>query len=379
MKPVFFLQSVVVALAGLCAPALASHHVFHITNNGSLRITALAMVFHLPDGTTVRQSYNVSIPLRVIKDISIPHSVVTSAGSTDTSSVCTIDLAITYSDKTSHWLMGADLCSSPNIDARDTAAYAYKYAEHATPIPDLTPPPTPAPATPRPSATPRTPAEEAFHRGQQYFDKGEFAAAIPFFSQAIKLSPRFQSAYAYRSQTYFLMGRFQQSLSDADAGLHIDITNSLLHYFRADTEWALGLNDSAVEDYNAASASHPEARAFITVLAVVAAREGGDQAQAKTLLAACLAGCKAAAETIQLLQYLQGTITARDLLNSAKNDSERTAAHALLGFSAALRGKTADVRQHFEWVVQHDDPTDLWRPIARARLAKLGISRGGRH
>jgi len=359
--------------ATLCAPAWADHHTFRVTNNATHRITALTMIYHLADGSTVEQAYNVSIPLRVVESIAIPHSVATPSGPVDTSSVCAIDLALSYANNTSVWLKGEDLCEKPNIEARDYGAYDYFNAQYATPIPDQTPHPTPEPASPRPQATPRTPAEEALYRGSQLFGAGDFTAALPYFNKTIKLNPREQLAYAYRSRTYFLMNRLQPSLNDADTGLRIDLSYGLLHWIRGNTEWASHLNDSAIEDYTATltSSQGADVQAYVTVLAVLAAEESGDREQAKSLLASCATSCKGDAGSQRLLQYLQRKITARDLLNAASDKFQRADAHAVIGFTLLQRGERAEASEHFKWVMRNAEPTDNWRPIVRARIADI--------
>lgn len=365
------LPAFLAAIAALGLPALAAHHTFHITNNASQRITSLTMIYHLPGGSTVQQSYNISIPLRVIKDISIPHSVATSSGSVDTSDACAIDLAIVYSSGTAVWLKGEDLCAKPNIEARDSYASDFYNAAYATPIPDLTPAPTAAPATPQPKATPRSPAAEALFRGEQFFDKGNFTAAMPYFNRALKLNPRDTLAYAYRGRTYFLMNKLQPSLNDLDAALRIDSQEALLHWIRGNTEWASGLTDSALEDYSVTGQEVPDIQGYMTVLSALAAQDNGDPQKAKSLLAGCVAPCGTDKWVQRDLQYLQGKITGRDLINAAGTTFQRGDAHAIVGFALLARGKPAEAKVHFTWVMQHADPIDNWRPIIRTRLARM--------
>lgn len=359
------------ALAALCAPASANHRIFHITNNASQRITSLTMIYHLADGSTVQQSYNIRIPLRVIQDIAIPHSVATSGGSVDTSSVCVIDLGIGYSDDSAVWVRGEDLCSKPNVEARNGSASAYYNAAYATPIPDMTPEPTAAPATPQPQATPRTPAAEALFRGEQFFAKGKFDAAMPYFNRSLKLNPRDTLAYAYRGRTYFLMNKLQPSLSDLDAGLRVDPQDALLHWIRGNTEWASGLLDSALEDYSATAQEVSSVKPYMTILSFLAAGVNHDPEKAKSVLASCSGACGGSKWEQHELDYLRGTITGRDLINLASNAFDRDDAHAIVGFSLLLRGKAAEARTHFNWVVQHGEPTENWRPIVRVQLAKM--------
>lgn len=366
-----WLPPVLASIAALGAPALAAHHTVHITNNASQRITSLTMIYHLGGGSTVQQSYNVGIPLRVIKEISIPHSVATSSGPVETQDVCAIDLAIGYSNDSAVWLKGEDLCAKPNIEARDGYASAYYNAAYATPIPDITPQPTAAPGSPQPQATPRTPTAEAIFRGSQFFVKGDFDAAMPYFTRALKMSPRDTLAYAYRGRTYYLQNKLQPSLTDLDAGLRVDPADALLHWIRGNTEWASGLLDSAVEDYAATGQEEGSVKGYMTVLSVLAAGINHDPQRAKSLLAACTASCQNTKVVQREVEYLQGKFTGRDLINTAGNVYDRADAHAIVGYSLLLRGKTAEARTHFTWIIQHAAPTENWRPIVRVQLAKM--------
>ena len=355
-------------------PAAASHHSFNVTNNASQRINAITMVYHLADGSTIQRAYDISIPLRVIKNIAVPDSVSSGSGYVDVSNVCDIDLAIGYANGTSVWLTGQNLCSQRNVEARDSYASAFVNAQYATPIPDLTPAPAEATASPQPVATPRTPTQEAVYRGGQLFNAGNFRGALPYFNRALRLDSRNTLAYAYRSRTHFLLNEFAASLNDADAGLRIEPQYALLHWIRANTEWASRLYDSAIEDYGVVESSSyaSNERAYFSILSALAARESGDAARAKTLLASCASTCTGDKNTLRILAFMQGKITSRDLLIATSDKYDLGDVHATLGFALLERGKTAEAASHFRWILDHTVPVDNWRPLARDRLGAMG-------
>lgn len=363
------------AIAGIAAagmPASAGGNKFYITNNGPSRIKWLTLVFHLSNGSTAQHRYPVRINQRVIESITVPDQVKTSGRAIDVSSVCTIDVGIGYAIGSTVWARGYDVCNLAYIEALDTSASAYSNSKYTTPRPDMTPDASDT-ATPEPDPDPqdvRTPAQEAFFRGGQLEKRGNYSGALAYYNRGLRLDPRNVAGLISRGNAYYTLNRFARAIADFDAGLRIDVQDGVLHFARGNAEWANGMLDAAVEDYRAAS-QYELILENSTIVGVIAARVNGDAPAARALLEACTSKCKTHGPLGREVEYLRGALPGRDLINTATSNTDRTEAHALVGFSALSRGKKGEARPHFQWIVKNANADDAWRPIVRAQLAKM--------
>lgn len=368
-----FLALCLVAVAGIIVaqvPAQAGADKFYITNNASSRIKWLTLTFHLSDGSTAQHRYPVVINQRIIESITVPSEVQSSGHAINVSSACTIDVGIGYVNGNTVWARGYDLCSHTYIEALDNSASAYSSSSYTTPRPDMTPDISDK-TTPEPDPDQaRTPAQEALFRGDQLLKKNQYTAALSYYNRALKLDPRCIDCLLYRGSTYYYLNQFRPALADFDTGLRIDVKNGWLHLGRGNVEWADGMLDSAVEDFRAAS----QEEALLvegTIIGVTAARVNGDSSTARTLLGACGAKCRVRGSLGREMDYVNGVLPGRDLINTAITTEFRTEAHALVGFSALSRGKKGEALPHFKWILQNAKPQDWWRPIVRAQLNKM--------
>ncbi len=332
------------ALLALAVPALATHHTISVTNNTDKPITSLLFDFR-PDETCEGckgrglSPRNVHIAPGAVVRIALPDTIRQVGSPLSVASDCRIDVKLLFGSS-SYWMRGKDLCADPYLDVRASSAYAYSSYALATPFPKA----SSAIATPAPTATPRTPSDEAVHRGDQLFGRSRFKDALPFFDQAIKLNSQNAFAYAYRGRTHYQLNQFDRALSDYDRGLQITPTDNLLHYLRGYTDWALNLDESAIEDFGS-DIQVSALQAWMTYLSAIVQRERGQNAPAQTLLLACKRSkpCRTDGDYPKI-RYLLGEITPRVLLATAKTESERVDRHAVIGLTLLQRRDTAAAR-----------------------------------
>jgi tetratricopeptide (TPR) repeat protein len=83
-------------------------------------------------------------------------------------------------------------------------------------------------------------AKEAFQKGKGCFDKGEFDAAIAFFTEAIRLKPDHAEAYCNRGWAYTRKHDLDKALADCSEAIRLDPTLVLAHSVRGWTYGAMG-------------------------------------------------------------------------------------------------------------------------------------------
>ncbi len=94
--------------------------------------------------------------------------------------------------------------------------------------------------------------------------QGKLDKAIDDATEAVRLDPKFDAAFANRGQAWLLMGRADEALVDFDEALRLEPRNSDVFIHRAFTQARRGESDLAHSDYAAALRLDPRnARAYL--------------------------------------------------------------------------------------------------------------------
>lgn len=126
----------------------------------------------------------------------------------------------------------------------------------------------------------RPSAESALAQGNALLDGGEFAAAIPFYDEALSLEPRLVQAFNNRGLARAGLGDWEGAVQDYTAGIEIRADLPELHYNRGVARFRKGDLGEAVADLTQAIRLDPSyARAYAARGLVFSA--GGDVATAQ--------------------------------------------------------------------------------------------------
>jgi len=201
----------------------------------------------------------------------------------------------------------------------------------------------------------------------QRFEEARVEAA-----RAVAINGQVPSAHYLLALTAAAAGRE----ADGDAAIaqltRLELTTDH-HRRRAYDLFALGRDAAAARDVDAyVRAGWPqESVTYARFLGALARRRLNQRPEADTLLEGARKMVAPGTWTAKVLDFLQGRLTAEDLLSQAKLDGEKTEAHTYIGFRDVLGGHPETAVTHFRWVKEKGSKNYVEYPIAVAELERL--------
>ncbi len=142
------------------------------------------------------------------------------------------------------------------------------------------------------------PAGDAFLRGFQLYDSGQYEQAITAFDEAIAADPELGRAWAFRGVSKFELGRdgasaqlVEQAIQDLDRGVTLDTSSFIGFFYRALAHHERGNYQQAVSDFEVALgfADNPKSQIELTYRRGLSLVELGDVDAAREALETALA------------------------------------------------------------------------------------------
>ncbi|MCX8175350.1 MAG: tetratricopeptide repeat protein [Candidatus Micrarchaeota archaeon] len=103
-----------------------------------------------------------------------------------------------------------------------------------------------------------TDARTYYHRGNTYYEKGDYERAIEAYNTAIILNPTFSEAYFNRGLCYYNLKNFEKAISDYTKAAELDPKNPVIYNNRGDAYYRKQDFNAAIEDYDRALAINPK-------------------------------------------------------------------------------------------------------------------------
>ena len=101
-------------------------------------------------------------------------------------------------------------------------------------------------------------ARTYYHRGNSYFDKGNYEKAIENYNMAIILNPHFSEAYFSRALAYYYLKNYDRAISDYKKALELDPNNPVIYNNLGDAYYRKQDFDTAIEMYDKAIELNPK-------------------------------------------------------------------------------------------------------------------------
>jgi tetratricopeptide (TPR) repeat protein len=211
-------------------------------------------------------------------------------------------------------------------------------------------------------------------RGLDNFSADKFSAAIKDYDQAIAADQLYASAYFNRGLAQAALGQYDKALSDYNKALSLNHDMLIAYYVRGLDKFCLGDYHGAIDDlhyhftHNDQSEPHSN---YSVIVAALADRKIGSPT--KELLD-WWKPYQPRSWPGPVLDYLNGKITASDVLAAASDNDKMTEAKTYLGICYELDGKTKEARDYFAWVKDHGN-----KQFGEYTLAVAELERSDKH
>ncbi len=103
-----------------------------------------------------------------------------------------------------------------------------------------------------------TDARTYYHRGNTYYEKGNYEKSIEAYNTAIILNPTFSEAYFNRGLCYYNLKNFDKAIADYTKSAELDPKNPVIYNNRGDAYYRKQEFNVAIEDYDRALAINPK-------------------------------------------------------------------------------------------------------------------------
>ena len=205
---------------------------------------------------------------------------------------------------------------------------------------------------------------------------GRFSEAIEPFNEALRLSPDYQNARYHLSHAYSRTGRYEEAVESWGKFLELRPRGPEALEQRA---WNLMYLGGRGEEAAASAREclevvgwRAKVAPFMALLAHFGYRQAGREAEARGMLEEAAKHFPAEVWPCQIINYLRGEVTAKELLEQADDPGKKTEARTYIGMDWLLKGKGSEARAHFGWVKEYGNKQYLEFPLALAELKRLG-------
>lgn len=96
-------------------------------------------------------------------------------------------------------------------------------------------------------------ARDAFVRGNAHYDARRYAEGVREFSEAVRLNPKFASAFFNRALCYSELNNYDGTIADYTSVLELNKVDGAAYEYRGDAYVQKGDHDKAISDFTSAS------------------------------------------------------------------------------------------------------------------------------
>ena len=211
--------------------------------------------------------------------------------------------------------------------------------------------------------------------GQTLLALGRYPEAFTHFERATALSPRSLAAWIGLSVTALATGR-SAVVERAAATADQLAPRGYWSYRRAITLVRVPEMEAEIvrEAQRDVAREGWEAAAYSVFLASLAHRRVGQDAEANALLGELIPHLPRDSWPLRVARFLRGLLPAKDFLSGAKDDGQRTEAHAYIGLVASGKQDLEVAMPHLQWVIDHDLQSFTEYSIVLNELRRLGLA-----
>ena len=197
--------------------------------------------------------------------------------------------------------------------------------------------------------------------------------AIAAYEAALKIRPRSARTWFGLSTAALGLGREKHADRALQQVLALD-SSPRWYRLRAYDAYEDGYFEAIgrdVRSYVAERGWGDESGPYLAFLAALAAWKLDRPAEAEAILAEAAPAVVENSWRHRILQFLRGELTGDALVSRARNNDERTEAHAYVGIKAAIDGRVDEARRHLQWVKDRGTRSYVEYGMALADLERL--------
>lgn len=211
-----------------------------------------------------------------------------------------------------------------------------------------------------------------FNRGFARYLKEDQDGAVADYTRAIELDPGYVLAYSARAAARTKKLDHYGAVADLTKAIELGDNDS--YYPRAWSKFLLKDNDGAYQDistYLEIFGLRGVSPSYAAIVGYLSLRKAGKAAEAKSFMQNGFKQLDPAAWATKILKYLNGEMTAAQLLALATDDNKLTEAHGYIGEMLLIAGDRTNAAMHFKWVRDRGVKTFNEFDLAVAELRTL--------
>jgi tetratricopeptide (TPR) repeat protein len=206
--------------------------------------------------------------------------------------------------------------------------------------------------------------------------QGAGAATMDDFRKALEIQPNDSQAHFQFGLYLATLGSDENAVSEFSTAIRFDNANAEPYRALAFALFRLGRDKYAIQaaqNYLKLQGWDAPYSEYMVMVASLAYRQAGDESRAVEVVAAARRHLSDPSWPDAVFRYLSGELTAEALLTEAKDDDQRTEAHAFIGLHLSLTKKFGDARTHLEWVVNRGQQKSIANWLASQELKRLSV------
>lgn len=201
-----------------------------------------------------------------------------------------------------------------------------------------------------------------------------YEEAIKAYQQAIQLKPDVAQIHSDLGYTYLNLGKDEEAIGAFKRAIRLDPRNPYLYRSRSYVYLRLARGSLAAADafaYLTRQGWQDDHSSYMALAAHFGLRQSKQATHAGQVIEDATAKLAASAWPYPVIRYLQRQITAQELLAQAKDNDQRTEAHAYLGLDLSLNGLREEALPHLHWVRDHGNKDFVEYPLALAEIGRI--------
>jgi tetratricopeptide (TPR) repeat protein len=215
------------------------------------------------------------------------------------------------------------------------------------------------------------------NRGILWQSQREFDKALTDFRRAVEIGPLRADAHLALAGGWETVRELDKALASYDHAIGLDLNSSRARFGRAAVLFMLGRPGVAQEVKTVIEHEgwRGELAPYAAILGYFAARRGGENEQAKSLLETAEVEGDQSAWPHAVVKYLRSEIDEPKLLAAASDGEKMTETRCFVGLDQLQKGRNEAALAHFQWVKEHGEPSFVEYSIAVSELERLAARR----